>query len=264
MNIWEAESDKPAKLTQKDIELAEKTFGVTLPQSYLKVLMEQNGGYLKTDAVHVDFVNEDGEGLILLGSLYGIKPNEGIMETEYLREEWGITKDKIILIAGDGHSFVAFDYEDSSTSPKVIYIDTERDEVHLVAESFDTLLSLMYTQEYEEEERDDIHVPTHEEIRELASSSNINDMSKGVYLWIHSFPMSKKDDLLYQAIAKVFHEGTEYQKINIATSVSNEIIQNDITSKDFIDMFLSLLGKEENLDLVINRETIEEHIAENK
>ncbi|MBC1502786.1 hypothetical protein [Listeria booriae] len=76
--------------------------------------------------------------------------------------------------------------------------------------------------------------------------------------------MPKKDDLLYQAIAKVFHEGTEYQKINIATSVSNEIIQNDITSKDFIDMFLSLLGKEENLDLVINREAIEEHIAENK
>ncbi|MBC1794655.1 SMI1/KNR4 family protein [Listeria booriae] len=53
MSIWEKDSDKPNRLTQKDIELAEKTFGVTLPKSYLKVLKEQNGGYLKTELLPV-------------------------------------------------------------------------------------------------------------------------------------------------------------------------------------------------------------------
>ncbi|EUJ42850.1 SMI1/KNR4 family protein [Listeria riparia] len=265
MSIWEKDSDKPGPLTHKNIELAEKTFGVTLPKSYLKVLKKQNGGYLKTDAVHVDFVNDDGEGFILLDSLYGIEPDEGILETEYLKEEWEITKDNSILIAGDGHSFIALDYERNPSSPEIIYIDTERGDVHKICDDFDSLMDLMFTvEDDDDEEHDDIYIPTHEEIRAWASSTNMNEVANGVYTWIQDFSMVKEDNLLYKAFAKVFDEGTEQQKITIADAMRTEIENETITNQTLIDLCLTLLRKEAGLDFTIYKEMIEEHLADKR
>ncbi|MBC2167046.1 SMI1/KNR4 family protein [Listeria booriae] len=265
MSIWEKDSDKPNRLTQKNIELAEKTFGVTLPKSYLKVLKEQNGGYLKTDAVHVDFVNDDGEGFILFDSLYGIEPDEGILATEYLKEEWGITKDNIILIAGDGHSFTALDYEMNLASPEVIHIDTERDDVHKICDDFDSLMDLMFTlEDDDDEEHDEIHIPTHEEIRAWASSTNIDEVASGVYTWIQDFSMVKEDHLFYKAFVKVFDEGTEHQKITVVNAMRMEIENDTITSQTLIDLCLTLLRKETDLDFKIYKEMIEENLADKK
>ncbi|MBC1605542.1 SMI1/KNR4 family protein [Paenilisteria rocourtiae] len=144
MNIWREDNEKAARLEQQHIELVEKTFGVSLPTSYIQALQNQNGGYLKTNAVRVEFEVEDGEKHILLDSLYGIGAEDGIIETEYYREEWEITKDNIVIIGGDGHSFVAFDYEGTTTSPKIVYIDTDCDESHTICDSFEALLDLMY------------------------------------------------------------------------------------------------------------------------
>nr|WP_255410886.1 SMI1/KNR4 family protein [Listeria sp. SHR_NRA_18] len=138
------------KLTKEDIAMAEATFGVSLPASYVNVLMERNGGYLKKDAVPVNFVNDWADDHILFDHLYGISQDEGIMETEYLRAEWGIEKDNIIIIGGDGHAFIALDYEGTTTNPKVIYISTETEKVDLICDSFDELLQIMYTAEEEE------------------------------------------------------------------------------------------------------------------
>ncbi|MBC1474233.1 SMI1/KNR4 family protein [Listeria grandensis] len=135
------------KLTKANIELAEATFGVKLPASYVKVLEERNGGYLKTDAVPVNCANDWAEDHIHLDELYGIGQDEGIMETEYLRNEWGITKGDIIIIGGDGHAFVALDYEGTTTDPKVIHIDTDSSKVNVICDSFDALLRIMYVAE---------------------------------------------------------------------------------------------------------------------
>lgn len=261
MNIWRKDSDKPAKLKKKHIELVEKTFGVTLPKSYIKTLKKQNGGYLKTDAVQVNFVVEDEEKYILLDSLYGIDAEEGIIETEYYRKEWEITKDNIIIIGGDGHAFVAFDYEGTTTSPKIIYIDTDSDEVRTICDSFDTLLDLMYELE-DDDDSYDIHIPTHEEIRTLATSADISEVAEGAYLWINDYSMPKEDELLYAVIKKVFEEGTADQKINVSGNARNEIIIGSITNPAFIELCLTLLRKETDLDLVINKEMIEEFLAE--
>ncbi|EUJ47435.1 SMI1/KNR4 family protein [Paenilisteria rocourtiae] len=262
MSIWEKDSDKPARLTQKNIELAEETFGVTLPKSYLEVLKKQNGGYLKTNAVHVDFVNDDGEGFILLDSLYGIEPGRGIMDTEYLKEEWEITKDNIILIAGDGHSFIALDYGKDSSSPEITYIDTEHGDMHKICDDFDSLMDLMFIVEDDDEESNDIYIPTHEEIRAWASSTNINEVADGVYTWIQDFSMVKEDNLLYKAFAKVFDEGTEHQKLTVANAMRSEIENETITNQSLIDLCLSLLSKEEDLDFKMYKEMIEEYLAD--
>lgn len=260
MNIWEKESDKPPKLTSKDVELAEATFGVKLPKSYIKLLKKQNGGYLKTDAVRVGFANDDGEGYILLDSLYGIQPEEGIMETEYYKNEWGITKDSIIIIAGNGHSFVALDYEGTNTDPKVIFIDTETSQTELISHSFDEFIDAMYILDVDEDEQDNIHLPSSEEIRELALSTDITEVSKGVYLWICDYSMPKDDELLFTAMERVYTEGSEHQKVEIASAARMEIENEGIIDQKFIHLILSLLQKEDDLDLVIYKEMIEEFL----
>ncbi|MBC1604417.1 SMI1/KNR4 family protein [Listeria rocourtiae] len=261
MSIWEKESDKPPKLTNKDVELAEATFGVKLPKNYIKMLKKQNGGYLKTDAVRVEFTNDDGDGYILLDSLYGIKPDEGVMETEYYKKEWGITKGNIVIIAGNGHSFVALDYEGTTTTPKVIFIDTESSQIEFISHTFEEFIDAMYLLDIDDDEQDTIHLPSSDEIRELALSADIAEVSKGVYLWICDYSMPKDEALLFTAMERVYAEGSEHQKVEIASAARMEIENEGIIDQKFIHLILSLLQKEDDLDLVMYKEMIEEFLS---
>lgn len=107
-------------------------------------------------------------------------------------------------------------------------------------------------------------MPTHEEIRAWASSINIDEVANGVYTWIQNFSMVKEDQLLYKAFVKVFDEGTEHQKITIVNAMRMEIENDTITSQTLIDLCLTLLRKETDLDFQIYKEMIEENLADKK
>ncbi|MGN1400307.1 MAG: SMI1/KNR4 family protein [Bacillus sp. (in: firmicutes)] len=100
-NLQEPDNDfNLGPISDEDIIFVEKTYHISLPKTFIKQLKIQNGGYLLTDAIPVDFPSFYAEGFIQFDHLFGIKPREGIMESKSILEEWGIYDDKFIVING--------------------------------------------------------------------------------------------------------------------------------------------------------------------
>ncbi|MED4275999.1 SMI1/KNR4 family protein, partial [Priestia megaterium] len=83
--------------------------------------------------------------------IYGIG-KEGILSSDYYIEEWELPKD-IVLLCGEGHWWVAFDYRDTKDNPPIIYMDLEWGTGMLIFElapDFETLVNGLFI--YEDEE----------------------------------------------------------------------------------------------------------------
>lgn len=61
------------------------------------------------DHVHVDHLFGIGMG-----------KEKGILESEYLIQEWDLPKN-VVLISGDGHSWIALDYRNSKAEPSAAF-----------------------------------------------------------------------------------------------------------------------------------------------
>ncbi|KQU27074.1 hypothetical protein ASG65_00415 [Bacillus sp. Leaf13] len=123
-------------VTEDMILNAEKYFEVKLPGNYIALLKEQNGGTLKFNEYPIVGSSSQGNKLII-DHIMGIGANdeEGILQTTYYLAEWDLPKG-LILLCGDGHSWVALDYRNTKSDPPVIFIDTETDELINLANNF--------------------------------------------------------------------------------------------------------------------------------
>ena len=92
------------KINEKDIAEAEKKLGVILPDTYKQLILEQNGGYTLHNAFPTDQPNGWAEDHVSFDHLRGIAKNEGIMDSDYLIEEWNCLRDLC--------SFVGWSYVD--------------------------------------------------------------------------------------------------------------------------------------------------------
>ena len=96
----------------------------------------RNGSYLREQLVRVtasplpqSLVSYISDGFVSVGGIYGIGDGSDahgdILTSSYLIGEWGLPE-KIVLIDGDGHSWIAFDYrKHDGDDPPVIYIESE-------------------------------------------------------------------------------------------------------------------------------------------
>lgn len=150
-NIWDIDKEK-VKLTDAMVKNAEKKFGVKLPNTYIDLCKIQNGGYITNqdfpttvptswaeDHVNVEYINGIEDGI----------EEEGILSSSYYIEEWELPKD-IILICGDGHTWIAMDYRHTNEEPPIIFIDLEWAEDIFILElapNFKTFLEGLYNQE---------------------------------------------------------------------------------------------------------------------
>ncbi|WP_181891719.1 SMI1/KNR4 family protein [Bacillus altitudinis] len=154
--FWTNDSDDPytlKKISEKDILKTEKKLGVKLPQEYKKLVLEQNGGYLECNAFPTDRPTSWAEDHIQFDHLLGIGKKEGILESDYLIKEWELPKD-IILISGDGHSWVALDYRNTTENPPVHFFDLEMEKDFKLADSFNEFISKLYIDESDDSEPD--------------------------------------------------------------------------------------------------------------
>ncbi|KAB7668740.1 SMI1/KNR4 family protein [Bacillus sp. B1-b2] len=183
MKIWNDEWESSytlKKLTDEDINLAEKHFNVKLPQAYIDLLKKKNGGDLLYNALPISLNRWEDDDHILIDHLLGIKKKEGIMETDYYVKEWEINRKNIILLSGDGHEWLALDYN-SSEEPKIIFIQTDEDQIITIYDSFEIMLEHLYIHEVEEDgEVDGVITFTLEEVRELVSSKEAEDIIRGL------------------------------------------------------------------------------------
>ena len=136
-DFWLADEDdsyllKPIK--KKDIVQAEKKLGIELPDLYKKLIKEQNGGYIQRTVFPIEFSTSSVENYIDIYSIYGIC-EEGILNSSYLIKEWGLPND-LVLLDGDGHTWVALDYRGKTSEPSIVYIDVEEEVEFQLARSF--------------------------------------------------------------------------------------------------------------------------------
>lgn len=121
--IWEYDVMDEYELedfTETTLTMAENRLGVKLPVSYVELMRTQNGGRLFRNSIQLDQLN------IRVDHLFGIgeKLDGGILITPYMIKEWGLPNN-IVLISGDGHSWVCLDYRNNKENPYVSFIDTE-------------------------------------------------------------------------------------------------------------------------------------------
>lgn len=151
--IW-AERDEDyyqlPSLTDKDIEKAELLFNNKLPEAYLAILRIQNGGEIRYNASPTKESDGWQEAFISIDHIMGIGKEPSILNTPYFLTEWGMPKD-VVLLSGDGQTWIALDYRDAKDSPSVIYIDNELEKELKLADSFQEFINGLYVEEDETE-----------------------------------------------------------------------------------------------------------------
>ncbi|MCY9419403.1 SMI1/KNR4 family protein, partial [Bacillus inaquosorum] len=115
---------------------------------------QQNGGLINFNAFPTDQETSWADDHIEVDHIRGIGRDLGILESEYLIKEWGLPQ-RLLLIQGDGHNWVALDYRLTNENPPVHYFDLELNNDFKIADSFDEFLSKLYTHEYEEVQEDE-------------------------------------------------------------------------------------------------------------
>lgn len=150
-SIWQEDEDCNLEpITNEMVEKAEKELKVKLPESYINLLKEQNGGYICYDSYPTVIPTSWADDHINIDYIRGIGGEESILESEYLIEEWELPK-KIVLISGDGHTWIAFDYRNTNENPPIILIDNDGEDIIELAPSFELFLNgLMVWKEDEE------------------------------------------------------------------------------------------------------------------
>lgn len=127
----------------------EKDLKVKLPEYFIGLLEKQNGGYINFDAHPASLPTEWADDHIKVDYIYGIAPNEGILQSSYLISEWGLPK-KLIIISGDGHWWIALDYRNCNEEPPVIHIESDGGLTIELANNFDSFLRGLCNGKYED------------------------------------------------------------------------------------------------------------------
>lgn len=153
--IWNKEIKEftLSKLTAEDVEDAEQLLGVKLPEAYLKLMFEQNGGIPVHRDFPCDMPNSWAEDHVRVDTIYGIG-KEGILLSSYLIQEWELPED-IVIFSGDGHGWVAMDYRQKTDDPPIIWVESDQDLIIELASNFAGFVEGLYTAPDEEIEVDD-------------------------------------------------------------------------------------------------------------
>lgn len=256
-NIWREDDEyyKLEPLTDKLVKIAEEKLKVKLPKSYINLLKEQNGGYIKFDSFPSNVPTSWGDSHIIIDHILGIGEENGILENEYLIQEWEMPEN-IVLISGDGHSWIAFDYRNKKEEPSVIYIDTDSDQIIELAPNFEIFLNGLYVEETEIEHiyfEEDIRQWTPKELEIAFLSTNFQEIGLALdYLFENTegnehFIEQKLIDLLQSPVLDIKQLAANYadyfNEIGIlSTKVVDElvsIIRKDNEISYYADMYFS-------------------------
>ncbi|MBG9822654.1 SMI1/KNR4 family protein [Bacillus safensis] len=194
-SFWEIDDEgyyTLKKITAEELAKAEKKLGVTLPDTYKKLILEQNGGYTVHNAFSTTHSNSWAEDHIQFNHLLGIAEGEGIMDSGYLIKEWELPEG-LVLISGDGHTWVAMDYRKTKENPAIHYFDVEMEEDFKLADSFDEFIEGLYTAEYaidEEAVEAEYELPeAHLSKEELEAIFELDVLDEGNLYKIQYYPM---------------------------------------------------------------------------
>ncbi|MEC2426859.1 MULTISPECIES: SMI1/KNR4 family protein [Bacillus] len=270
-SFWEIDDEgyyTLKKITAEEVAKAEKKLGVTLPDTYKKLILEQNGGYTIHNAFPTTHSNLWAEDHIQFNHLLGIAEDEGIMDSAYLIKEWELPEG-LVLINGDGHTWVAMDYRKTKENPSIHYFDVEMEEDFKLADSFDEFIEGLYTAEYTADEEaaegeyelSEVHLSK----EELEAIFELDVLDEENLYKIQYYPMVDLNEIecffkkMQYHIEKTRDEDDLYE---VASAINNVLLLNpNMPINDKINGNLNQIAKflEKNKDpLIVN---LGEHIA---
>ena len=153
--MWSAEFDiiNP-NVNEELVERTQEILGHQLPASYIKLMTQKNGGYLDGRVIKLPEIIPQAlsyysdEGYLSIGKIAGINPIPwGLGSISYslrMIEEWDLPQD-LVLLDGDGHTWVALDYRSKKVEPSVIFIESKGNSCIILAEKFEDFVALMET-----------------------------------------------------------------------------------------------------------------------
>jgi hypothetical protein len=145
---WLEPSTHP-ELSEDLIREAEAHFGVEFPSALLDLLREQNGGYIEELLVPVQEAFQEveryylGDGFVSVGQFFGIDPapmaDGSIYCSARMTEEWELPAG-LVLLDGDGHTWLGLDYRGAKRDPGVVYVIADGGLVVPLASSFEAFV----------------------------------------------------------------------------------------------------------------------------
>lgn len=143
--IQDPESEGPV-LTDEMVLAAERSLGVTLPESYVELMRKCNGGYTNDAAMGTPQPTSWAPDHVPVDMIFGIPAVSdlgqfgtglGIIQTAYMTQEWDLPRG-LVLLNGDGHWWIGLDYRESGPKgpPTVVWINIDRNEDIQLAENF--------------------------------------------------------------------------------------------------------------------------------
>ncbi|MDQ0232616.1 hypothetical protein J2S19_003938 [Metabacillus malikii] len=250
-SIWQKDNDygKLETLTDVMIEIAEEKLKVKLPNSYINILKQQNGGYIKFNAHPSDIPTSWAEDHVNVDHFFGIGlgKEKGILESEYLIKEWDLPEN-VVIISGDGHSWIALDYRSRKTEPSVILIDIDEEQVFELAPNFDSFLNGLYEEsiDFEEECTDDIQRQwTITEINDTFSANNEFEIAYALdYL---SSNDSEQKQLIEQSLIKLL----QHSKLEVRETAANyayHFYENGILSTSCVESIVKFIRNDNEIE----------------
>ncbi|MDR0124600.1 MULTISPECIES: SMI1/KNR4 family protein [Bacillus] len=147
--FWEKEEESPFTLEKKGeekIREVEGSLGVTLPDTYEKLILEWNGGFTVRNAFPTERPNSWADDHIQFDYLIGTAKGDGIMSSPQLSDELGLPEG-LIFISGEEDTWIAMDYRQTKEHPPIHYFDLEMEVDFKLADSFDEFIGQLYTAE---------------------------------------------------------------------------------------------------------------------
>lgn len=128
-------------------------YGFTLPKEYVKFSESEETKVVKLPSCENETLKYYfGEGFYEIGTFASVDPNSeySIYSSISSGREWGLPETYVPL-EGDGHTWLALDYGDSFTEPKVVVTETDEGNSLVVANTFNEFVSnlLQYEEVYD-------------------------------------------------------------------------------------------------------------------
>lgn len=250
--IWRDDADE-YKLEPLNVELVKKAqdkLGIILPELYISILQEQNGGYIKFDSHPSNTPNSWADDHVNVDHILGIGNENSILDSPYLIEEWDLPKN-VVLISGDGHSWIALDYRKTKENPPVIFIDVDDKKIIELASNFDSFLKGLYTEEEVKFDEDSLEITrnwTIEEIKIAFSSNDFLEIGHALdYLYINS---TDHIQFIEQSIINLL-QNSDLEIKSLAANYAHHFNEEGLLSPSYIQELVSILRKDKEIKYYI-------------
>lgn len=152
LQLWDERVDDnfQGELNEETLQKVQQLLQVKLPDSYIEIMKKRNGFYLTRNYYPTSVPNSWANNSVYVSELRGIGEDSGLVNTIYLRKEWGIRSKKLIIISVDSPAFICLDYR-RRKNPAVIFIDTEENQEIKLADNFEEFINGL-VEKIEEEE----------------------------------------------------------------------------------------------------------------